>query len=103
MKKLLWLCLVAVAPAFAQNYTITAPHLTMHVGDPVPPCPILVINQSTGLSVGEGNTVFAGSGYASCTIGATSTSPVGTYAITVSGGAITPKSGEVEPDLQHGI
>ena len=93
MKKLLWLCLVAVVPAIAQNYTITAPHLTMHVGDPVPPCPILVINQSTGLSVGEGNTVFAGSGYASCTIGATSTSPVGTYAITVSRGAITPKSG----------
>jgi hypothetical protein len=56
MKKLFWLCLVAAAPAFAQNYTITAPHLTMHVGDPVPPCPILVIDQSTGQSVGEGNT-----------------------------------------------
>ena len=93
MRKVFWLCLVAAAPAFAQNYTITAPHLTMHVGDPVPPCPILVINQSTGQSVGEGNTVFAGSGYATCTIGATSTSPIGTYTITISRGAITPKSG----------
>jgi hypothetical protein len=93
MKKLLWLCLVAATPVFAQDYTMTAPHLTMHVGDPVPPCPIIVINQSTDQSVGEGNTVFTGSGYATCTIGATSTSPIGTYAITVSPGGITPKSG----------
>jgi hypothetical protein len=24
-------------PAMASTYTVTAPHLTMHVGDPVPP------------------------------------------------------------------
>jgi hypothetical protein len=93
MKKLLWLFVWAGVPTLAQNYIITAPHLTMHVGDPVPPCPILVIDQTSGQSVGEGNTVFAGSGYASCTIGATSSSPVGTYPITVSSGTITPKSG----------
>jgi hypothetical protein len=93
MRKFLWLFAYITAPIMAQNYTFTAPHLTMHQGDPVPPCPIVVIDQSSGLSVGEGASLFNGSGYASCTIGATSTSPVGTYTITINRGDLAPKSG----------
>jgi hypothetical protein len=92
MKAFLLLFLCAAMPAIAQNYTFTTPHLTMHVGDPVPPCSILAINQTTGKGVGDGSTLFNGSP-ATCAVGATSSSPVGTYPITVSLGDMTAKSG----------
>src|ERR1700680_2473657 len=68
-------------PAMASTYTVTASHLTMHVGDPVPP---LIFNISA----------YPGS-YASNFIGeparstlATSTSPAGNYPIIISQGSL---------------
>jgi hypothetical protein len=75
--------------AHATAYTITAPHYTMHVGDLVPPC-IIQISNGTSI-VSESNTLFSGA--ASCSIGATSVSPVGNYTITVSQGTLASLTG----------
>ena len=71
-------------------YILTAPHYTMHVGDLVPPCIVQVTN--AGKQVGAGGAFFKGS--ASCTIEATSASAVGSYAVTVSKGTLTPFNSE---------
>ena len=65
----------------ATTYTITAPHLTMHVGDPIPP---LIYRLSP--SSGKGASIFTGEPSRSTT--ATSASRVGDYPIHIIQGSL---------------
>jgi len=71
----------ASLPADATTYTITAPHLTMHVGDPVPPLIFRVDPHAESTSK-----VFAGEPLRSTTV--TSKSAAGDYPIYVSRGSL---------------
>lgn len=67
--------------AFASTYTFTAPHLTMHAGDPLPPLIFRVYPASESYS-------FLFSGEPQRRTAATSSSPVGNYAIRISRGSL---------------
>src|SRR5690349_14761560 len=69
--------LIVVFPATAATYAVTAPHLTMHVGDPVPPLIFRVSDYSAKYADN-----FRGEPIRSTS--ATPTSLPGNYAITVS-------------------
>src|ERR1700730_16835801 len=79
----LWqiLPLLLSLPAMASTYTVTAPHLTMHVGDPVPP---LIFN----ISAYSGSYASHFSGEPTRSTLATSSSPVGNYPITILQGSL---------------
>jgi hypothetical protein len=65
----------------ASTYTVTAPHLTMHVGDPVPP---LIFN----ISAYSGSYATNFSGEPARSTLATSSSPAGNYPIIISQGSL---------------
>lgn len=73
--------LLVAFPATAATYSVTAPHLTMHVGDPVPPLIFRVSKYP-----GKYADIFRGEPIRSTS--ATSMSPPGDYAITVSAGSM---------------
>lgn len=78
----LYLLLLVLRPfAMAATYQVTAPHLTMHVGDPVPPL-IFVISDYAG----KYTDTFRGE--PTRTTSATSISPPGDYTIVVSQGSM---------------
>lgn len=84
MKWIISLVLMSSVYARATAYTVTSSHRTMHVGDLVPPCDVLVKSGST--IVGAGSAIW--SAPPTCSVGATSSSPVGTYTITVTAGTL---------------
>ena len=87
MKKLLSIVLfVCSLSASATTYTVTATHLTMHAGDPVPP---LVFYTSS--YPGPYSSVFNGQPTLSSTV--TPASPVGTYPISIAAGTMSPARG----------
>jgi hypothetical protein len=73
--------LLMCLPAAATTYTFTAPHLTMHVGDPVPPLIFRV-------SAYAGSYASHFSGEAKLSTVATSSSSPGNYPITISQGSL---------------
>src|ERR1700689_3874506 len=75
------LLLLFSLPAMGSTYTVTAPHLTMHVGDPIPPL-IFSISAYSG-SYGSH---FIGEPARSTS--ATSSSPEGNYPIFISKGSL---------------
>jgi len=82
MKKIcLTLLLSVCVPAVATTYTFTAPHLTMHAGDPLPP---LIFNVSE--YSGSYGSHFSGEPARSTL--ASSSSPPGNYPITISRGSL---------------
>jgi hypothetical protein len=87
VRKILFFFLLSLTlPALAANYTVTASHVTMHAGDPVPP---LIFY--TSAHSGTYASVF--NGQPALTTTATSSSPVGTYPIVVAAGTMTPVNG----------
>lgn len=85
---LLWLTSL---PGMASTYTVMAPHLTMHVGDPVPPLIFSISSYS-----GSYASLFAGE--PARTTPATSSSPAGNYPIVLSPGSL--KTVNSEDSLQ---
>lgn len=85
------LCTVLLAAALpsasAANFTVTAPSLTMHVGDPVPP---LIFRISA--YDGSYSSHFTGEPTLSTT--ATSSSPPGTYPIVITAGSLRTNQGD---------
>ena len=87
MKRIIALLLFVITlPSFAATYTVAATHHTMHVGDPVPP----LIFYTSAYS-GTYASVFTGQ--PALTTTATSSSPVGTYPITIAPGTMLPANG----------
>lgn len=75
------------APALATTYFVTPGFRTMHVGDLPPTCDVpTYLTSAPTVNIGSGSAIW--STPPTCTVTATSSSPVGTYPITVTAGTL---------------
>ena len=81
-----FLLLLSSIPAVAATYTVAAPHLTMHVGDPLPP---LIFN----ISAYTGSYASHFKGVPALSTVATSHSRPGSYPIVVKQGSMASVDG----------
>lgn len=88
--------LVLAPSAMAATYQVTAPHLTMHVGDPVPPLIFRVSDYA-----GKYADTFRGE--PTRTTSASSTSPPGDYAIAVSQGSMRTVNASDHLEFSKGV
>lgn len=82
--------------AMASTYTVTAPHLTMHVGDPIPPL-VFTISPYSGSYT---NTFI---GEPTRNTSATSSSPAGDYKIIISQGSLKTVSHADDLRFENGV